>query len=172
MFNPNDTDDGAGEFNQVMRVARIGKLYRLIRLMKLMRIFKMFRVVKSNSKLLTNFRDKFKLGQGFERLIFLILMSLMLIHFMACLWVFFASFSNYKGTWMDPDYKDLNRFDQYLASIYFVVQTITTVGYGDFSISNDLEKLIGIFLMWLGVLGFTAGTSFLTTLLDNLDNND
>lgn len=97
---------------------------------------------------------------------------MMLIHFMTCIWVFFASLSNYGGTWMDPDYQNLDRIDQYLASMYFVVQTITTVGYGDFSISNDTERLICIFLMWLGVLGFTAGTSFLTTLLDNYDSSN
>ena len=70
---------------------------------------------------------------------------------------------------MDPDFIELNRIDQYLAATYFVVQTITTVGYGDFNIKTDEEKLICIFLEWLGVLGFTAGTSFLTTLLDNYD---
>ena len=96
---------------------------------------------------------------------------MMLIHFMTCIWVFFASINNYQGTWMDPDYKNLDRIDQYLASMYFVVQTITTVGYGDFSISNDIEKFLCIFLMWLGVLGFTAGTSFLTTLLDSFDSS-
>ena len=60
-----------------------------------------------------------------------------MIHFMACIWVFFASYNNYKDTWMDPDYIELNRIDQYLAATYFVVQTITTVGYGDFNITND-----------------------------------
>ena len=56
--------------------------------------------------------------------------------------------------------------------MYFVVQTITTVGYGDMSISNQTERVICIFLMWIGVLGFTAGTSFLTTLLDNFDSSN
>lgn len=56
--------------------------------------------------------------------------------------------------------------------MYFVVQTITTVGYGDHNISNELERTICIILQWLGVLGFTAGTSFLTTLLDNYDSSN
>ena len=40
------------------------------------------------------------------------------------------------------------------------------------SISNQTERVICIFLMWIGVLGFTAGTSFLTTLLDNFDSSN
>lgn len=71
--------------------------------------------------MLTNFREKFKFGQGFERLIFLGIMSIMIIHFMTCMWVFFASYNEYAGTWMDPDYFELGGIDQYLASLYFVI---------------------------------------------------
>lgn len=46
------------------------------------------------------------------------------------------------------------------------------MGYGDLSISNDTERIICIFLMWLGVLGFTGGTSILTTLLENYDSSN
>lgn len=88
----------------MVRVARIGKLYRLIRLMKLMRIFKIFRMFQTDSKVLSNISDKFKFSQGFERLIVLLMISMMMIHFITCIWVFFASLNNYKGTWMDPDY--------------------------------------------------------------------
>ena len=73
---------------------------------------------------------------------------------------------------MDPDYKDLRGYDQYLISLYFIIQTITTVGYGDNYIKTNSEKVMCIFLMILGVVGFISGTSALTTLLDNYDKKD
>lgn len=46
-------------------------------------------------------------------------------------------------------------------SFYFTVITITTVGYGDLSPTNDASKLFTVFLVLTGVgLGFYVVTSF------------
>lgn len=70
---------------------------------------------------------------------------------------------------MDPDYFELDGPNQYLVSMYFIVTSFTTVGYGDVSISNHIEKVFCIFLMLLGVIGFTTGTSFMTNLVQQYD---
>ena len=96
-------------------------------------------------------------------------MNLMIIHILTCLWIFFALLQNYEGTWMDPDYLEYDGPNQYLVSLYFIVTSFTTVGYGDVSIGNDLEKVFCIFLEMLGVIGFTTGTSTVTRLLYSYD---
>ena len=115
---------------------------------------------------------------------FFIMIFLMLCHFMACLWIFTADLSidepimqninigngtttknqdEYSTNWViDGGYQDLDWSDLYLASFYFTVTTITTVGYGDISGTNFTERLICIFLMITGVLFFSFSSGTLT----------
>ena len=44
-----------------------------------------------------------------------------------------------EGTWMEGDVSELPISEIYLASVYFTVTTITTVGYGDFSGGSKSE---------------------------------
>ena len=62
--------------------------------------------------------------------------------------------------------------DTYLVSIYFVITTITTVGYGDLSATSPTERIFGIVLMLLGVIGFSFATGVLSSIISNYDNED
>jgi hypothetical protein len=138
--------------NNLARLAKIGRLYKLIKLTKLLRVLK---IVKERSKLLKYVRELVKLGYGFERLVFMTLIFVMICHIVGCLWIFFAGFSeNFEGTWMEGDIQEMSARDLYLTSFYFCVQTITTVGYGDTSISTNTEKIFCIILMCIGVVSF------------------
>ncbi len=50
-----------------------------------------------------------------------------------------------------------------------MVTTITTVGYGDMSGHTSAERCICIFLMIVGVVGFSFATGSLSSLMSNLD---
>jgi len=45
--------------------------------------------------------------------------------------------------------------DVYVASLYFIVQTMTTVGYGDILSNNMSEFILNIFLKLAGVILFS-----------------
>ena len=72
-----------GSFNRVARLSRIGKIYKIIRMAKMVRLFK---IAKVRDKLVKNFSEIFKIEQNYERLIFLLLIFLIMIHVIACLW--------------------------------------------------------------------------------------
>jgi hypothetical protein len=57
-------------------------------------------------------------------------------------------------------------FDRYVASMYFIFQTITTVGYGDIGVETRVEFGIAIFLMFTGVLFYSNILSELLELID------
>ena len=113
-------------------------MYKLIKLTRLIRIVKIF---KSKGSLFKKAKGKLNLGEGFERLVFFMLMSFMICHIVACMWVFATTFAD-EGhpSWMvATETEDLPTEEKYLISLYFTVTTITTVGYGDISANNPIE---------------------------------
>ena len=84
-------DSNAKSVNGIVRIARIGRMYKLIKLTRLIRIFKIF---KSKGTLFKKAKGKLNLGEGFERLVFFILMSGMICHIVACMWCFTATFED------------------------------------------------------------------------------
>ncbi len=55
--------------------------------------------------------------------------------------------------------------DLYLTSFYFTITTITTVGYGDYSAHTFLEKIVCIFIMFIGVMAFSFASGSLTNYI-------
>lgn len=152
---------GGKSTNQVLRIARIGRLYKIIKLMKLIRLV---RIAKEKAKIFRYATDILKLGEGMARLLFFTIVSFMVIHIIACLWVFFAGFiENKEGTWMDNDeVRAMNEGNIYLVAVYFAVTTITTVGYGDISANNSVERVFCLIVMMIGVTLFTTAASTIT----------
>lgn len=65
---------------------------------------------------------------------------------------------------MDP-------FEQYLLAIYFVVTTISTVGYGDISATTTPERIFVICLMLFGVSFFSFMSGALSSIISNYDSS-
>ena len=61
-------------------------------------------------------------------------------------------------------------YQLYITSFYYTVSTITTVGYGDISGVNTLERGMAIVIMILGVMAFSFATGSLSSILQNYDH--
>lgn len=91
-------------FNSLSRVARIGRLYKLVKLTRLLRVLK---IIKDKNKLVKYLTDWLKIGLGFERLFFFIIIFILGMHLSACFWLITASFTadekdeEYTGTWLN-----------------------------------------------------------------------
>ena len=83
----------------MVKVARVGRLYKLVKLTRLLRILK---IMKDKSRLLKYLNDLLKIGLGFERLFFFLMIFLMLIHIVTCLWIVIATLydETLETTWM------------------------------------------------------------------------
>ena len=64
---------------------------------------------------------------------------------------------------------DSSIFERYLTSLYWIAQTMITVGYGDIPISNLYEQLMAIFSMFAGVIFFSVTVGSLTTIIGEMD---
>ena len=78
----------AGDYGSMARIARIGRLYKLAKLTKLFRVLK---IMKERSKLMKQIHEIFKIGVGFERLFFFMIVFFLLCHIGACLWLIMAA---------------------------------------------------------------------------------
>ncbi len=68
-----------------------------------------------------------------ERIITYVFIFFVLCHNLACLWFLLAKLNDFhERTWVARyDYMEESVGTQYMAALYFIVTTITTVGYGD-----------------------------------------
>lgn len=87
-----------GDFNHLTRILKLPKLYKLIRMTRLVRMLK---IVKERNKLVKYLSEILKIGVGFERLLFFVLIFLILCHIVACLWIFASRFA---GDHHQPDF--------------------------------------------------------------------
>ncbi len=107
-----------------------------IPLLQLFRIIKLTRVAQYMHELrkhVLRFSDYFNLG-------FFIFWLLILIHWLSCGWVVLYSFP--------PGTDDTTKF---INSLYWCVQTFTTVGYGDITPINNSQHIYSILVMLVGV---------------------
>jgi len=164
------------------RIFRLPKLYKLI---KMTRLVRMLKIVKERNKLVKYLTEILRIGVGFERLLFFLLLFLILCHIVTCIWIFTSRF---QGDFSDPEFclKHENNwacqgdfeFDVtkdnlqlYFTGFYYTVTTITTVGYGDISAVNTTERIIACFLMIAGVLAFSFASGSLSSIMNSYDSS-
>ena len=113
-----------------------------------------------------------------ERLLFLGFFMIFFFHITACLFVLLADLAVYidddetlKHSWIyDNDYQNLEPIDKYIVSTYFVITTVSTVGYGDISATTTFERVYCACLMLFGVTIFTFISGALSSILSNYDH--
>ena len=58
----------------------------------------------------------------------------------------------------------------YTIGVYWVITTITTVGYGDISATNTTERIVACIIMVIGVIAFSYSTGSLSSIISNADS--
>lgn len=150
------------KFNQGLRIARITKLYKMIRLLRLARVLKMY-----NKESTKSMQNQAKIQTAYMRTAFFIGGLAVLIHILASAWISIGLAG--ERTWLTEKINALRDagepiefpatntmdFDSYMISLYFTIQTITTVGYGDINPTNTKERIFVCFLMFAGASAFS-----------------
>jgi hypothetical protein len=85
---PFDIILNATQFNSMVRFARFGRLYKLVKLTRLLRVLKIF---KEQNKLIKKLTEFLKIGLGFERLFFFIMIFMLALHILSCFNLIVAS---------------------------------------------------------------------------------
>ena len=159
------------ELTQLVRIPRLLKMFRLLRLMKLLRAYRL-------KKLFEKIEHSPKVHQGFLRLSKLAMLSLCFAHVTCCLWFFIGVIGAEDDTvtWItDPSTKygglqDEDPVTQYVASLYFTISTLASVGLGDIVAHTQAEMGYTIVLILAGATLFSYATAIISSVMTDMDN--
>lgn len=153
------------EDSEQLRGARLLRSFRLVKLVRLSRLMKV-------DELLESFAHSTGINTKMVLLISLSFNQLLFAHLFACLWLGVSSPRSshpeckfeydhceteceIQNSWIFSKNIQCNApQEQYVVALYWAFATMTTVGYGDVFAINDLERIVSIFLMLIGVTVF------------------
>lgn len=167
-FDQSDSTNGADEanINSLLRFAKFSKVYKIVRLTRLAKVFKL---LKKKQTLLSKLSEKLKISSGLERLTIFTFFFALFIHVAACLFILLTEFeSEIEVTWVFKN-GDLQGWDLYYCAVYFVLTTVSTVGFGDIIPGTLGERIYCIALMFIGVSAFTFVSGALSSIISNYD---
>ncbi|CAG9327285.1 unnamed protein product [Blepharisma stoltei] len=156
-------------YSGLVRLSRLPRLYKLVKLTKMIRLAK---VGKMKNKVARYMSNLLKIDAALERLFWLIITFLILIHILACLWGFIGQImllETDKNWIMQGNFQDLEMFDLYICAVYWAVTTLTTVGYGDIHAWNLYERIVSCAVMIIGIFIYSTFISSLSNILTNTD---
>ena len=129
-----------------------------LKLMAFIKPFKIFKIIKrKNSLVLEDFFAKFNESYRLEELaVFIIsfLIFFLFVHLFICLHIF-LSLQSYPNWITHINIENKNFFKKYITSFYFLVTTMTTVGYGDIVCISFIERIYHIILLTIGTIIYT-----------------
>jgi hypothetical protein len=137
-------------------------------------IIKVFKVIKilgtKKNQVLDNFLERISENYTIERTTLLMIDSLLFIgifHCLICFYIFVGSHS-YPNWIVTTNAENESFFFIYIESFYFLVTTITTVGYGDITCHSFGERIFHILLLAIGSIFY----SYIISTIGNYIQND
>ena len=129
-----------------------------LKLMAFIKPFKIFKIInRKNSLVLEDFFAKFNESYRLEELamfIISLLIFFLFVHLFICLHLF-LSIQSYPNWITHINIENNNFFKKYITSFYFLVTTMTTVGYGDIVCISFIERIYHIILLTIGTIIYT-----------------
>jgi len=160
---------GANINGQILRSVKIIRLLKLARILKFMRILKKWELVSGSKTVRTA-----------SRMCKFVALMIFVTHMAGCMWMIPVVHGNCAPdselflagactNWLNNYAPELMQgsapwSSKYLASLYFAVVTLSTVGYGDVLPSNDLERCVAALLALAGAVIFAYCIGSISTL--------
>lgn len=153
-------------YNTTTRLTRLSRLYKLARISRIAKAMKF----SNRTDLFSKVQDFLHVNSRIYKLMKFLVVVSVAVHICACFWFFTWQLDDLsRDSWVVRcGYADSSTDQQYLASVYWAVVTVVTVGFGDISAKTELEMTLAILWMIVGVgfYSFTIGSlsSFLTSI--------
>ena len=153
---------------------------RLVKVLRLVRLFKLFRIIKL-SKFAKRF-DDIHINPSILNVLKLTFQIVFIAHLVACFW-FFITTERVTGyivpdehlvpqseqptnwvTYLEMRYMPVH--DLYVASFYWTVTTMLSIGYGEIIPTNNVERVYAMSVMMIGGVLFGAVIAQVTKFIE------
>ena len=160
-------EDGNSNHNKLIKLVRVPKLYRLIRVLRLLKMARLFN--KSTTKKIIKI---LQIDWNFLRLLKFGASTMILAHIVSCFWFYTTRIDEFDpDTWVIKSRMiDKPKSEIYVASLYWVITTLTTVGFGDIVAYTLYERIFCVILMVFGVGFYSYIISNLSSIISSIDN--
>ena len=141
-----------------------------INILVIFRLFKLFKVFSYNrmSNLIQKTLNHIIHFNRWHRIFMMVFFFLFTIHTLSCLFIFFGQ--NAYPSWIIKTNLDTSSFMKiYITSIYYILQTVTTVGYGDISGVNYYERFFSLILLLVGIMVYSYAVTSMSTYIKEQD---
>lgn len=146
-------------------------LTRLLRVLRFMRALRLLKLMQNSrfQQLIEDIEYSPKIHPGTVRILKFIAVAVVVIHMASCLWIFAGDAEN-PDSWLNRAFPDDPIADKdsgsvYLASLYFTLTTLLTIGFGDITPRTSVELGITILLMVTGTTFFAYTTATVTSII-------
>lgn len=136
---------------------------RIIRIIRLFRLFKLYNLVGIDELV-----ENAKINPAIISLVILVIQMMFLAHILACLWhgIGVPNFIH-SHTWINEfGYFEAEIGTKYVLSLYYIIVTMLTIGFGEIHPVNSTERLFATLLMFSGGITFGSLINKLTTFLN------
>lgn len=140
----------------------ISRLTKVLKLIKLLRLAKLNK--GSSAELFDKIQEFFGITQSFKWMFGFFFAFISFAHLICCFWIIISNFDPSDQAWITLA-EGTPKSEIYLTSFYYTITTITTVGYGDISPNTFTEKIVGIIIMFAGVIAFSLASGSLTNYI-------
>lgn len=158
------------DINKKYTIARISKFPRYMKFLKITKFFRFIKLLKNKQKLTNIIGNVYSNKPGIDRLIISVMILIIIIHIFSCIWYSIGNdLSDNLGWVFIYDINMSSPSTRYLVSLYWSIQTIFTVGYGDYGATNSTEYLFAILLFLIGIIIYSFIIGSITDLIFNFN---
>eukprot|EP01029_Cantina_marsupialis_P032359 TRINITY_DN97_c0_g3_i6.p1 TRINITY_DN97_c0_g3~~TRINITY_DN97_c0_g3_i6.p1 ORF type:complete len:869 (+),score=219.48 TRINITY_DN97_c0_g3_i6:225-2831(+) len=145
----------------------IGK-FKAVRMLRLFRLFKLLRVLKA-SRILNRLEANYGISYAKSQLGKFFFAVIMFAHWTACLWHFISDESGEESWIIFYEFDEDPPLLRYLASMYWSIMTVSTIGFGDIVPQNPTERFLACLVMFIGTAIYAYVVGSVCGILSSID---
>ena len=128
-----------------------------------LRLLKIIKVVRNNKfvEKIINRLNETNLYNNYLKIYKNFCIFLICIHIVSNIFIFIGK-NDYPNWIINNKYEKFSYLKLYMISIYFTIETLTTVGYGDLTFTTPREKLFGLFMEIVGIFAYSWAISHIS----------
>jgi len=159
--------------SDAVNVARVGKVVRALRLLRILRLLRATKLSNLSGRLSDYLMQVWRYSAGiweFMSIIKLLLVSVVINHFIACIWYALGDSKSHDSSWLRLVEEDDSMIYRYAIAFHWSLCQFTPAP-NNYHPQNAEERVFAIGVLLFGFVLFSSFCGQITTLLTHIRNN-